>query len=233
MKKDYSNFTFMPARIFHHFFLLSFLLTTMLSCMKDKPEELPSQLEWNPQLALPVGQHIFGMNEESGFPEDLYDIDSTTGLPFWVNKQVLRMWGTIQFDLDVVHNNMDHIANLLLRINMENGFPHELVVQGYYVDGNRQPLDSLFTDRRPVRLPPATIGAQGQVLRTTIVTVDVAYSKEEFLDLGPVAELVLQGRIFDPAPEVDTTLVDFYPEFSVVTDLGVMLDMRNSFLTWD
>ncbi len=57
-------------------FLISLLLClgSLSSCMKDKPEALPENLVWNPELALPLGTDRFGLNEESGFDTTLFEI---------------------------------------------------------------------------------------------------------------------------------------------------------------
>ena len=65
---------------------ITLALVVFPSCMKDKPESLPENLEWNPQLALPLGEVEFGMNSDSGFDTLLLEEDTISGLPIWTGQ---------------------------------------------------------------------------------------------------------------------------------------------------
>ena len=61
--------------------ILSVMLLIAASCLKDMPETLPDILEWDPEVAFPLGEESYGLNSVSGFDTTLLDLDTITGFP--------------------------------------------------------------------------------------------------------------------------------------------------------
>jgi len=99
--------------------LISGLLT---SCLKNKPESFPENLEWNPSLAFPVGIDRYGLNAESGFDTTLFELDTLTGLPDWVKAEVI-MTGRLDFNLSSFETSNEEINRLLFRVGFLMAFP--------------------------------------------------------------------------------------------------------------
>ncbi|MEA3461349.1 MAG: hypothetical protein U9R49_05680, partial [Bacteroidota bacterium] len=128
--------------------------------MKDKPESLPEHLEWNPQLALPLGEEEFGLNSLSGFDTLLLEEDTISGLPLWVGQQEVVMEGVFDFDLSTISDNLDQLNAILFRINSSNEFPHTMFSQAYFRDGSGTYIDSMFLEG-VVETPAAQVSDQG------------------------------------------------------------------------
>ena len=121
------------------------LLLILSSCMKDKPESFPGELEWNPALAFPLGDDSFGLNAESGFDTTLFELDTITELPKWVGEFEVVMEGRIPIDLSSFSENIDDINQVMFRVNVFNGFPHEAQAQAYFIDIGMNMIDSMFS----------------------------------------------------------------------------------------
>ena len=101
--------------------------------MKDKPDSLPENLEWNPELALPLGDEAFGMNSESNYDTTLLENDSITDLPYWVDQNQVLMERILDFDVSTIKDNLDNLNRILFRINSSNQFPHTMYLQAYFL----------------------------------------------------------------------------------------------------
>ena len=87
-------------------------------------------MEWDPVFAIPLGMDEFGLNAESGFDTSLLAYDTISGLPIWmIEEDTIFLEGTMDFDISALLENLDHINRILLRINIFNGFPHEVYSQ--------------------------------------------------------------------------------------------------------
>ena len=143
------------------------------SCLKDMPESIPENLEWNPELAIPLGEENYGLNLESGFDTLLFELDSLTGLPEWIEMQVIILEGRMDFDLSTLSENLDHVNRILMRVNIYNGFPNDLLAQAYFVNDNAQIVDSMFNSGS-MPVPPGTVIGDGE-------TIDPAYRRKDAL----------------------------------------------------
>ena len=129
--------------------VLVFILLGAVSCLKDLPESVPDTLEWNPEVAFPLGEDSFGLNAVSGFDTSLLDLDTITGLPDWVEKVEpfeVVMKGTLDINLSSISDNLDHLNRILFRVNAYNGFPNEILAQAYFQDAGLNTIDSMFSE---------------------------------------------------------------------------------------
>ena len=106
----------------------------MVSCLKDIPESVPGRIVWNPDVAIPLGSDKLGLNTASGFDTTLFNLDTITNLPQWIEQLELVMEGRVEFDLSSITTNTDEINSILFRVNIYNGFPNEVLAQAYFLD---------------------------------------------------------------------------------------------------
>jgi hypothetical protein len=195
------------------------------SCLKEMPEseeDLPQTLTWNPALAFPLGKDSFGMNARSGFDTTLFEYDTLTGLPQWVSELSFAMEGRVPFDLNSYSDNVEDIQSLMFRVNMYNGFPHEMLVQGYFLSIDMDTLALLFQDGT-VRVNPGGVKQGGALIDPANLRKDALFDKEDISNLEEAVEILLRGIIQNP--EVDTNHIPFYPEYHFDVDVGFMVDL--------
>lgn len=190
--------------------------------MKDKPESLPENLEWNPQLALPLGIEGFGMNTESGFDTLLLQEDSISGLPLWTGQQSVTMEGVFDFDLSTISDNLDKLNRILFRLNCSNQFPHTMFSQAYFLDAGGIYIDSMFRDG-PVETPAAAVSEQGTSIDPGTAQHDALVEGDRIPVLAGASTILLRSAF--RVENVDSSLIQSYPSFQFYVDTGLMLDL--------
>lgn len=196
------------------------------SCMKDAPDSLPEKVEWNPELAFPLGENNYDLFNVTGFDSSMIDLDTVTGLPEWVERAEVIMEGELDIDLTAILENLDQINGILFRVNFENGFPDEIFAQGYFRTEGDQDLDSMFSEG-PVPVPEATVLQTGEVVRTGKAQEDSYFDKERIAALEEATQLYLKAFFIVSDP--DSVLIPFYPDFWFDVQLGAMFDLSIEF----
>ena len=192
------------------------------SCMKDRPESLPETLEWNPQLALPLGEDEFGLNSESGFDTLLLEEDSISGLPLWLGQQEVVMERELDFDLSSISEKLDKLNAILFRVNSSNDFPQRMFSQAYFRDQGGAFTDSLFLEG-PVETPAARISETGASIDPGLARHDALIEGTRIPALANAQSILFRSSF--RVAEVDSSLIPLYPTFRFQIDSGLMLDI--------
>lgn len=200
--------------------LVMILLTP--SCMKDKPDSLPAYLEWNPRLALPLGEDAYGMNRESGFDTLLLNADSISGFPLWLGQHEVVMEGEFDFDLSSISDNLDNLNAILFRVNCSNQFPHTMFSQGYFRDSDGVYIDSMFLDG-PVETPAARVSEEGASIDPGLARHDALIEGGRIPALASAQSILFRSSFM--VADVDSSLIPVYPSFLFQIDSGLMLDL--------
>ena len=201
---------------------ITLALMVFPSCMKDKPESLPENLEWNPQLALPLGEEEFGMNRDSGFDTLLLEEDTVSGLPIWMGQVEVVMQVVFDFDLSTISENLDQLNRILFRINCSNQFPQTMYSQAYFRDGNGTYIDSMFQEG-PVETPAAEVRDQGAFIDPGKAQHDALIEGDRIPALVDAQTILFRSSFL--VAFVDTSLIQAYPTFHFHIDSGLMLDL--------
>lgn len=201
---------------------IALLLFCFPACMKDRPEALPEKLEWNPQLAFPLGEEVFGMNSQSGFDTLLLELDTITGQPIWTSHQWVVMEGTFDFDLSSISDNLDKLNRILFRLNFSNQFPHSMFSQAYFLDQGGILLDSMFRDG-PVETPAALIGDQENMIEAGEAQHDALIEGDRLPALLDAQSILLRSGFL--VASLDTLQIPAYPSYQFRVDAGLMLDL--------
>ena len=207
-------------------FSLFIFLFSLVSCMKDKPENFPESLVWNPELAVPIGIDSFGMNEESGFDITLLEPDTLSGLPLWVNKREIILERSLEFDLSSVDTYLDSVNQLLFRLNIYNGFPEEALAQAYFLNASNEAIDSIFSDGA-LPVPAGTPLDGGANINPSYIRKDAIFSKERISALEEATELLLRTVLSNE--EIDSLLIPYYPGYRIDIEIGMMADLSLEF----
>ena len=199
--------------IFVFFFLFS------QSCYKDYwPEQFPSEYEWNPFLAFPIGEVDFGLVIPYGFHDSLRQLDSLDS-PLWRRLDSIPMSGGIGFDFEEVLGDREEVDTAIFRVNAYNQFTVEIEIRGYTVDGSGQVLDTLFQ--------PSMILERGSVKGGGMPdepghTQENVYFGSERLDLLMNAKSIMfEGNI--PGG------VQYFTQFSFKIQMGAVLGVVEEF----
>jgi len=205
--------------------LIISMLLLPVSCLKDMPEELPADLVWEPELAIPVGKDRFGLDAESGFDTTLFDLDTITELPLWAGRMDVVLTGYVDFDLSSIEASTDNINGILFRVGIFNAFPDAVLAQAYFYNGT-QPLDSLFSEG-PIPVAAGTPLADGESCRPSVLRQDALLNRERIPLISSANMLVFKALVLEPG--LDTSLIPYYRNYYIESELGCMLDLRIEF----
>lgn len=195
----------------------------LLSCLRDKPESFPENLEWNPELAFPIGIDRFGLNAKSGFDTTLFELDTLTGLPEWADPEVeLLMTGKVKFDLSAFEASNENINRVLFRVSLHNGFPHEVMAQAYFRDEAAIVIDSMFSEGA-IPVPAGVPLRDERIIDPSVLIGDAVFEDDRIEELHRAIEIVLKASIINP--EIDTTLFDYYRSYYIDLELGIMTNL--------
>ena len=205
---------------------LAGLLFLSVSCMKDKPDSLPQHLVWDSEVAVPLGSDSFGLNAESGFDTTLFELDTITNLPKWVSELEVVLEGRIDFDLSSLNEDVDDVNSILFRVTIFNGFPNDVLAQVYFLDAAANCIDSMFIEGA-VPVPPGTVQGIGETIEPAVVRQDAIFESDRIGPLEDASVILLRATI--PNPEVDTSLIPYYPYYEINAEIGAMLDLTIEF----
>lgn len=201
---------------------LLLFLALLSSCMKDKPEALPENLVWNPELAFPVGTDQYGMNAESGFDTTLFELDTITDLPLWVDEVEVVLGGSVEFDLSTLDPRIDSVNQVLFRLGVRNGFPNDALAQAYFLNASGIIIDSMFSDG-PISVPPGIPIGEGERIDPAYVRKDAIFDQDRITPLEQATEILLRTILLNHG--IDTSLVPYYPFYYIDVELGMMTDL--------
>ena len=201
---------------------LLLILAGFSSCMKDKPEDFPEKVIWDPELAFPIGMKNYGMNAESGFDTTLFELDTITELPKWVEEVEVVMYGSIFFDLSDLNSFIDSADWIMFRVGVYNGFPNEALTQAYFLDASSAILDSMFSEG-PLPVPAGTPISGGEIIDPSYSRKDAMFSKERLSFLKNTTEVL--GRVTLLINDFDTSLVPYYPNYEIDVEIGMMTNL--------
>ncbi len=214
------------GKTFRSLAFLVFMLLGAVSCLKDLPESVPNTLEWNPEVAFPLGEDSFGLNAVSGFDTSLLDLDTITGLPDWIDEVEVVMEGTLNFNLSSISDNLDHLNRILFRVNANNGFPNEVLAQAYFQDAGLNTIDSMFSEG-PMEVPAGQKEGSGITIQPSYFKQDAMFHKERLQPLANAAVIFFRATIV--ISDLDSTLIPYYPSYHFDLDIGSMLDLSLEF----
>ena len=205
---------------------LTGILLLVVSCLKDMPESVPQNLVWDPEVAIPLGTDQFGLDSESGFDTTLFDPDTITNLPGWVDELELVMEGRVEFDLSALIADTEDLNSILFRVSIYNGFPNEVMAQGYFLDPSSNPIDSMFAGGA-IPVPAGTVRGNGETVDPAVVRKDVVFEHDRIGPLEDASVILLRATIVNP--EIDSSLIPYYPSYHIDVEAGAMLDLTLEF----
>jgi hypothetical protein len=121
-------------------------------------------------------------------------------IPFWFKTESYERTDTIGFDFlnKLDSTQIDYLDELNLYFDFTNGFPFNIVAQGYFVDSNNVVIDSLFnTAGGELLWKSGVIDANGKVTSPSITNVDVQilHDKARKLFDSKVAFIHLKSKV--------------------------------------
>ncbi|MEL7339918.1 MAG: hypothetical protein AAGM67_05470, partial [Bacteroidota bacterium] len=127
------------------------------------------------------------------------------------------------FALDVSAADILESAGLLLLT--ENGFPLELGVQVYFLDGGDQTLDSLFTDLRPI-LSAAAVDEVGRVSSASAERQEITLDQQKLSALLEAEKIAIRANV--STTDAGSVPVRIYEDYGLGFKLGLRSQLNVS-----
>lgn len=126
--------------------------------------ELPQSLEYKVKINLnpPTITNTYNYISKASKTVVVSQVD----LPFWGRTTHLGFIDTTKFDGSELQS-VKYINKAKLRLDIANGFPHDIRVQCVMIDKNNQPIDSLFTTDEEQIVVKSGIVEDGRVNQKT------------------------------------------------------------------
>lgn len=198
--------------------LALFLFALPQGCLKQFPDTFPTEYEWQPMFAFPIGETAFGMKIPYGFDTLLLQTDTLTGYPQWVSLDKIPMAGGVGFDFNQVLGNRDEINFAILRLNAYNGFPTQVEIQAYIEDESGAVLDSLFDPKMIIERARTSAGGKTDQVAHTLEEV---YFDQERLDL------LMEAKWISFRGELNNVM--FFPQYTFSVQIGAILGITTEF----
>lgn len=208
------------------FILLTVFLFSLFiffeSCVKKNVTNISENLRYQPTYSIPITTASFSINDYfenidtliPGYPDYLYYNDSL--LPNY--SKIVSFNKRVQFDFSSLGSWFNRVNYAMFRLNIDNGFPTEAVLQVYFADISQTPFDSLFIDG-PLVIPPAEINASGKVIKSYRGQYDVELNDRQMSELGAVNYLFVTGGVKTTRQDMDT--VRFYSGYRISVQVGL------------
>ncbi|MDL2262891.1 hypothetical protein LJC11_05260 [Bacteroidales bacterium OttesenSCG-928-I21] len=149
----------------------------------------------------------------------ILNVDVEIELPLW--GYIYNFQSQDTFKLDLPDDISDKaIKRLLLRLEVDNGFPIELFSQLYFLDENDILIDSLLTETPQQVISSALLDGNGMVQQTTkkITIIELDAEKASKI-VGRTKSVVYKAWANTTNAETDK-LVKVYKDYKIKFDLG-------------
>ncbi|MCK4664816.1 MAG: hypothetical protein KAT68_18235 [Bacteroidales bacterium] len=157
----------------------------------------------------------------------IFDVGFNVEIPLYGYAEYFALQDTMEVDLSKTLKNSDKINSALFRIEANNGMPHEIEMQLYFLNSlDTLPVDSLFGTQNERMIIEAGVTQNGRVDQETGKTSkisDIIFSNERINKLENVKFLMLKAVIrtsnFD-----DQESVKYYPDYHLDIKLGIQIE---------
>jgi hypothetical protein len=205
----------------------SFILTSENSNLFNALETGPTELR------LLVTGRINPAGTEYNFITDSseYKVLLELFLPLNGYAKNLVVSDTLDFIFSDFYNRPpEEIKRLILRLNITNGFPLNMMIQAYFFDENDLLLDSLFTDLQdPGRSIPAAVdnNGDGRVEPLTLEPIEVELSRQQIDNISSSQYMVIYFSLTTPgADQEPPENVQFYLDYFFEAFIGAIGELE-------
>ena len=211
---------------------LSILFCT-IACIDQSVKNIDKDVYFNPTYSLPIGpMEVIAKDIINTTNLQIYDssVASDTTSYFWYDSILYNdgpgYFDTIitrSFDFSTISDKLDLARSLMLRLNITNGFPTDLLMQVYFGDGNIVAIDSLF-NAGYLRIDAASINSDGVVTNPFILR-----NYDTYLDRSEIDRLKLARNVTVfirvGLRNNNVKYVKLFPNYRIDLDLALRIEL--------
>ncbi len=152
------------------------------------------------------------------------EVEVVMELPLWGYIYNWHLRDTTDVDLSDLQNEYNPVKRLLVRIDIQNGFPVEAFGQVYFTDANYVILDSLFYTYEERLLAAAQVDASGRVLDFSRKITKIEYTDDRLNKLETCKYVIYTAQANTTNADAGT-VVKIYNDYRVKFDVGFEVDL--------
>lgn len=213
---------------------LLLLVGAILACTDNLNKTVTGEALYQPEYSLPIGpaKYTLGSIMPKNVLVPVLDTalinDSTIHKISYDSMLFLDPFGhnarfILPYDFSMLADQANKIRSLMFRANYINGFPTYFDLQVYFLDGNLNVLDSLFSDGT-YRVEAADIDQNGNV------TTRYAGQKDTYLDSTKIEHLIntksLELNIYVATNRSGQKIVHFYSSSAIDLQFAVRAQLE-------
>ncbi|MDD4217331.1 MAG: hypothetical protein PHZ24_08360 [Bacteroidales bacterium] len=153
------------------------------------------------------------------------EVEVIMELPLWGYIYNWNLKDTAKVDLSDLQNEYNPIKRVLVRVDIQNGFPIEAFGQVYFTDENYVILDSLFYTYEERLLDAAKVDASGKVLDFSRKITKIEYVDERLKKLETCKYVVYAAQA-NTTNAVAGTVIKIFKDYRVKFDVGFEVDLE-------
>jgi hypothetical protein len=153
-----------------------------------------------------------------------YSVDASMEIPMWAKAEFFVLLDTLEFDyLSTSLPVPEELERLIVRINIINGFPVEVIPQVFIFDENFVLLDSLFSGTEGIEGADDTNG-DGKVDPQSQDPLEIDLSKTTIENLSNTHFIVTRGKLATTGyPDRD---VKFFVDYYLYYNIGLIAQLK-------
>ena len=192
-------------------------------------EDLPSYFEY--ALKFLLNPDPSNTNPNFMTRNSRLDVITTLDLPLSGRTEGLAFIDTTSFDFGQDSSIFDYVKNMQITLEIGNGFPHDIRIQGIITDMYGTPLDSLFStldQKFIVKSGNVQDGRINQESGKTNKTTIVEYNKERFNKWKTATHIIIFAQYNTTMPEQGAAqeIVTYYMDYGVDVKISARVEVE-------
>ncbi len=156
-----------------------------------------------------------------------FTVDAELELPLEGYAYGFTFSDTIPFTFSETIENIENIESLMIRINVDNGFPVELLSQVIFLDSNNVTLFDLMDAPENV-IESALIDANGRVNQNTLKITDININETKIEQISE-ARYIVVNAVSQSLDGNNGTVVEFYDDYKLNVKIGMQVQGKLNF----
>ncbi len=193
--------------IIKKYFISYFITILIWGCVKEDLSKISDDFIWEPTFSFPISELDLGTDDYNG---------SQGFLGYYNTNQEVLISEYTKFSFNDITNNAEEVKELMFRFNIENNFPANLEVYGYYIDQFGNIIKSILQDP-PLDINAAETNDDGNVIKSNSIIHDISLHAEDDELINSVRQilLIIYFKELDESPNVIQQIDNYNVDVSV------------------
>ncbi len=189
------------------YFISCFITILISGCVKEDLSKISDDFIWEPTFSFPISELDLGTDDYNG---------SQGFLGYYNTNQEVLISEYTKFSFINITDNAEEVKELMFRFDIENNFPANLEIYGYYIDQSGNIIKSILQDP-PLDINAAETDDDGSVIKSNSIIHDISLHEEDDELINSVRQilLIIYFKELDESPNVIQQIDNYNVDVSV------------------